>query len=231
MPSAPDIRKTSGKRRVFLVDDHPVLREGVAALINQQPDLVVCGEAESAAEAMRALAAEEADLVIVDISLKGSDGLELIRNLKALKPTLPALVLSAHDEKLYAERAVRAGAVGYVMKGDERGRLLEGIHQALAGHVYLSGAIMAKLLAVRGAGAEPVNCSGPETLLSDRELEVFRLVGQGLAAQEIARRLSMSPKTVQRHRDNIRQKLGLPDNNRLQFVAVRWAYDLERAGQ
>ena len=217
----------SRKARVFIVDDHPIVREGIGALIDTQPDMAVCGEAANASDAMRALTSEDVSIAVVDISLRGADGLELIRNIKAVKPQLPVVVLSAHDESLYAERAVRAGAMGYVMKSHEQSRLIDAIRHALRGQAYVNADVMTKL-ALGRPGGDSNQGGTPEELLTDRELEVLRLTGQGMTTQETADALAMSPKTVQRHKDNVREKLHLENNTRLQYFAVRWVYDEEQ---
>jgi len=208
-------------RRILLVDDHPVMREGIARWIEREPGLEVCGEASNAAEGLQAVERLEPDLVVTDISLNSRSGLELIKDIRVLKPSLPVLVLSMHDEEVYAERAMRAGAQGYIMKEAGGESLLQAVRQVLAGQVYFSSKVAARLLAVMTGGKEG-DSNSPFGKLTDREFEIFHLVGNGKSTREIARQLSISPKTVDAHRGNIKKKLGLASANELFRHAVRW---------
>jgi len=205
----------------MIVDDHPVLRRGVASLIASSADLQLCGEAATAQEALQRVAAEHPDAVIVDISIPGG-GLELIRQLRALYPKLPLLVFSMHDEELYAERSLRAGALGYLMKQDPPERVLDGIRAVLRGELFVSDRLRNSLLSSfvapgRGGGAK----QGVEGL-SDRELQVFEALGRGRTTLEIAEDLHLSPKTIETYRSNIKRKLGLENGHQLIHAAVRW---------
>jgi DNA-binding NarL/FixJ family response regulator len=208
-------------RRILLVDDHPLMRSGLRQLLDSEPDLEVAGETNDAAEALRFLAHATVDLVLTDLSLPGRGGLELIKDLQVLYPRLPILVLSMHDEALYAERVIRAGARGYLMKETGGERVLEAVRQVLDGCVYLSATMTTNLLSgLGGHGAQ--NSRSPFARLTDREMEVFQLVGRGKSTREIARLLNLSPKTVDVHRGHIKAKLELTDTTALIRHAVRW---------
>jgi DNA-binding NarL/FixJ family response regulator len=216
-----------GKQRVLVVDDHSVLREGLAMVINQEHDLVVCGEAADATEAIQAVAALQPDVAIIDLSLTSGSGLELIKDLRMQHPDLRMLVLSLHDEALYAERVLRAGASGYIMKRASTAELLVALRKVLSGDVYLSER-MASLLVTQAVGKHetPAN-EGPLGLLSDRELEVFQLLGEGRGTRKIARELGLSIKTVSCYRQNIKSKLHLRDATELLHHAVQWTTNLQ----
>jgi DNA-binding NarL/FixJ family response regulator len=209
-----------GKKRVFLVDDHPLVREWLTNLINQQADLMVCGEAENAPTALSAIAAGQADLAIVDLNLANSSGIELIKNLKELHPEVPVLVLSMHDESLYAERVFRAGARGYVNKRETAQKVVEAIRRVLDGKLYLSDK-SAEILAGRTLRGQTANRSAIE-LLSDRELEVFDKLGQGIGTRQIAEDFHVSVKTIQEYCARIKDKLNLNNATELLREAVRW---------
>lgn len=209
------------RKKVLLVDDHPMLRSGLAQAINSQPDLTVCGEAGDASAALRQLESRKPDLVIVDISLEGKSGLELIKDLLALRPGLPILVMSMHDESLYAERVVRAGARGYVMKKAGSESVLEAIRRVLSGNVYVSEKMSARILD-NFSGARPAKKRSPIETLTDREFEVLKLIGEGCTTPEVAGRLHLSPKTVDVYRQRLREKLKLPNATSLIQHAVRW---------
>jgi DNA-binding NarL/FixJ family response regulator len=207
--------------RVFIVDDHPLVRESLASLIEQQPDMTVCGEAASAAAAFAGIEATRPDVAVVDLTLGGRSGLDLIKDLRQSRPEVAVLVLSMHDEELYAERALRAGARGYIMKREATRTVVEAIRRVHSGQVHLSDHL-AKALAeklVSGTSSAP---ESPITRLSDRELEVFRLVGLGRATREIAETLHLSAKTVQAYYVRIKEKLGLAGANELLREAIRW---------
>lgn len=213
-------RMTSNKKRIFLVDDHPLVREWLTNLIQQQPDLAVCGETENAPAALSAIATAKPDLVIADINLKNSSGLELIKNLKESHPNIPVLVLSMHDESLYAERAFRAGASGYVNKRETAQKTVEAIRRVLDGKLYVSERA-AEVLAAKTIRGQAVNRSAIE-LLSDRELEVFDKLGQGIGTRQIAEDFHVSVKTVQEYCARIKEKLRLNNATELLREAVRW---------
>jgi DNA-binding NarL/FixJ family response regulator len=208
--------------RVLIVDDHPVVREALALRISNRPGLVVCGEAGDVPQALELAAATHPDVAIIDIALKTGSGIDLIKRLKAHDDHIRMIVWSMFSEDLYAERALRAGALGYITKEEATGKIIEAIAQVLEGRIYLSPAMTQKLMrrAVGPAG-HTSGCS-PIELLSDRELEVFRLIGQGVKTQEIAARLHLSIKTVETYRDRIRQKLDLSDGTALARCALQW---------
>jgi DNA-binding NarL/FixJ family response regulator len=208
------------RKRIFLVDDHPIVRKGLAQLIDSEPDLSVIGQGEEAYESLRAIREAKPHLVLVDVSLKNSDGIELVKELKAQSPELPVLVVSMHDESLYAERALRAGAGGYVMKQEPPETLLSAIRTVLAGEVYVSGKMGATLLQ-RMVGAKKGTGALPMDRLTDRELEVFRMIGAGHSIKEIADKLFLSAKTVEAHREHIKQKLNIRSSAELLRFAIR----------
>lgn len=206
-------------KRIFIVDDHPALREGLRALVKQAGGYQVCGEAASVAEAMETIGAAGPDLVVTDLTLPDRNGVEMIKDLRALYPDLKILVFSMHDEMLYAERSIKAGATGYLMKGAKTAKLFEAIGQVLSGKVYLSqkmaGEVLAGMVGRRSPGLRL-------SVLSDRELEVFELLGRGRSSAQISEQLSISSKTVDAHRGNIRHKLNLADNPSVLREAVLW---------
>ena len=213
---------TKEKRAVFVIDDHPIVRQGLAQLINREPDLVVCGYADDAYGAVRAIENLKPDTAVADISLKGADGIELIKNLKMRVPALPVLVLSIHDESLYAPRALRAGARGYIMKQEATENVLVALRRVLSGEIYLSERMANKMLQqFVGAGTTTPRFSVDR--LSDRELEVFRLIGQGHGTRRIAEELRLSIKTVESYREHIKNKLTLNDATELVQHAIQWA--------
>ena len=209
------------KRRVFLVDDHPLVREWLTNLINQQPDLVVCGETESAPLALQAIAQARPDVAIVDISLKDSSGIELIKNLKQSQPAVSVLVLSMHDESLYAERALRAGAKGYIMKRETTKKVIDAIRRVLEGKLYVSSTVAEEITARSVTGKIPAN-QNPIEQLSDRELQVFEMLGQGLGTRQIAETLRVSIKTVQVYCARMKEKMNLGSATELLREAFRW---------
>jgi DNA-binding NarL/FixJ family response regulator len=211
----------SGKIRVLLVDDHAIVRFGIAQIINRQNDLMVCGEEENASRALDAIGSLKPDLVIADISLKDSSGLELMRNIKAQYAKLPILVVSAHDESIYAEIAFRAGALGYLMKEEALEKILTAIRRVLSGAVYVSDALAAKMLQQQIRGQTDITES-PVKSLSDREMEVFRLIGQWKKTREIAEELHLSVKTIEYYREQIKRKLNLKDAGELTQYATAW---------
>jgi len=210
------------KKRILIVDDHPMMRQGLAQLIGTEQDLIICGEAENAESALDGIGALKPDLVLADISLPGKNGLELIKDFQALQPGLPVLVISMHDESLYAGRVLRAGGRGYIMKQAGGKKLMQAIRQVLEGKIYVSEKMSAEILETfsgRRAGAE----GSPVEKLTDREFEVFQLVGQGKGTREIAEKLHLSVKTVETHRANIKVKLKLKLASELIHFAVRWS--------
>jgi DNA-binding NarL/FixJ family response regulator len=214
--------ETAGRERtIFLVDDHPLVREWLTNLINQQPDLAVCGEAETGPQAMEAIVALKPDVAIVDISLKDSSGIELIKNVKQCCPEVAVLVLSMHEESHYAERALRAGARGYIMKRETTQKVVAAIRQVLAGKLYMSDSLAAAMAAQFVAGKALATGSLVEQL-SDRELEVFELLGDGRGTRQIAEALGVSIKTVQAYCARIKEKLNLASASELVREAVRW---------
>ena len=218
-PSPPPAAPT--RRRLLLVDDHLFMRAGLAQLIERQPDLLVCGEAGSPAEAMRELARTAADLVLTDLTMPGRSGVEFIKDLRAERPRLAILVVSMHDETIYAERVLRAGAQGYIMKEAGGDSLLAAIRMVLAGQVYVSPRMSAQILGGL-AGRRPRGSNSPIETLSDREFEIFKLIGRGQGTKEMAGQLHISPKTVDVHRARIKEKLDVPDLPALIRHAVRW---------
>jgi DNA-binding NarL/FixJ family response regulator len=208
------------RARILIVDDHPVVRVGIRQMIAAQPTLTVCGEAGSVQEALRMALSSTYDLAIVDLSLEDGHGLELIRGLQAAAPALPVLVLSMHDETLFAERALRAGARGYIMKHEAIHGLIDAIRQVLAGRVYLSDR-MSQILLQR-VGGVTAGAEGPLGILSDREIEVFELTGRGMSSSAIAESLGVSVKTVETYRANIKSKLSLEDIAALVRFATSW---------
>ena len=209
------------KRSVFIVDDHPLVREGLTNLINGQSDLAVCGEAKDSAEAIDGIAKERPDVAIIDISLTNESGLELIKNLVKQFPQVAVVVLSMHDEALYAERALRAGARGYVMKHETSKSVLASIRRVIGGDIYVSERIVNRM-ALRLSSARKPLATSPVERLSDRELEIFQLLGQGRTPSEIARDLNLSLKTVQAYCARAKEKFGVTSLTELLRAAIRW---------
>lgn len=209
------------KRRVFLVDDHPIVRERLAELIGQEGDLEVCGEAEDAIAALKQVEALRPDVAIVDITLKDTYGIELIKDLKERHPKLPVLVLSMHDESLYGERAIRAGAKGYLNKQEATKKVVTAIRTVLAGQMFVSETMTATILQ-RMSGGKRVEAGEPTDVLTDRELEVFQLLGQGVGVKQIAENLFVSVKTVEAHREHIKQKMGIKSSSELLRFAIEY---------
>ncbi|MBI4659936.1 MAG: response regulator transcription factor [Verrucomicrobia bacterium] len=211
-----------GKRSIVLVDDHPIVRQGLSELINHEKDLAVTGTAENLHQALDQIAALKPDLVVADISLKGgNDGIELLKNIKARYPKTLVLMLSMHDETLYALRALRAGAAGYIMKQEATEKVLTAIHQVLKGEIYLSDQMEKKLMQ-QLVGGRSVRSGSPVEDLSDRELQIFSLIGQGRSTRQIAEELHLSIKTVETHRAHIKEKLNLKSATELVQHAVQW---------
>lgn len=211
---------TPRKHRVSIIDDHPIVRQGISQLIDQEEDLVTCCQAGSAQEAIEMMAACEPDVMLIDISLDGISGIELIKLLRQRHIKAPVLIISMHDESLYAERALRSGAKGYVMKQEATEKVLTAIRQVLRGEIYLSDRMQNKILQ-RVINGEEGGLSAID-LLSDRELEVFRLIGHGYSTSDIGRELKRSVKTVETHRAHLKDKLGLKNAAELTHFAVQW---------
>jgi DNA-binding NarL/FixJ family response regulator len=210
------------RARVLIVDDHPAVRVALAMLIGQQADLEVCGEAADLSEALRLVADTQPSVAVIDISLKTGCGLDLIKRIKDRNDTVRMLVWSSHSESLYAERALRAGALGYVNKEQATGKIVEGIRRVLEGKVYLSDAMVETMLHRTVGGERREITRSPLDALANRELEVFRLIGQGVKSSEIAERLHVSVKTIETYRDRIREKLDLSDGTELAHYATTW---------
>jgi DNA-binding NarL/FixJ family response regulator len=219
-PVAP-VAGAATESRVFIVDDHTMFREGLRQLIDREPGLTVCGDAADAAEALAAIRQTRPDVVLVDISLAGASGIDLIKNIKADFEELPVLVVSMHDESLYAERALRAGAMGYVMKHEPSKTVKAAIRKVLGGDMYLSDKLSSSLLARFMRGETEPSVSPIETL-SDRELEVFRLLGQGQGVRQIAEKLEVTIPTVNSFRNRIKDKLGLKTSTQVMLHAIQW---------
>lgn len=216
-------KKTSGQpqKKVFIVDDHPVFRDGLVRIVEQVPGVVVCGEAGDARTAFDAISQLKPDLVLMDINLPGKSGLELLQDVHAMRPDLPVLVISMHDEQLYAERVLRAGGRGYIMKQEGPDKMRDAITKVLDGQVYASERTAASIL---DALSRPRSIASTSTVgkLTDRELEVLRLTGQGKDNRAVAQELHISLKTVDTHRGHIKEKLGLKNGTELIHYAVRW---------
>jgi DNA-binding NarL/FixJ family response regulator len=223
MTYAADTEKSNATRKktVFIVDDHPLLRQGLALLINREEDLTVCGEAEEAQAAMQAISQSQPDVLILDISLTGPDGLDLLKSIRSLYPYLPVLILSMHDETTYAERALRARANGYIMKQEATEKVLVAVHRILNGEIYLSDRIANKMLQQYIGGSSAALQSRLSTL-SDRELEVFRSIGEGRSTRQIADELHLSVKTVETYQAHLKEKLALRSGRELIQHAIQW---------
>ncbi|MDD4871677.1 MAG: response regulator transcription factor [Kiritimatiellae bacterium] len=210
------------KKRVFIVDDHPIVRYGITRILNNEHDFTVCGDAESAEKALAAIGNLHPDIIIVDISLKDMDGLQLTRTIRARYPNLPIVILSMHDERIYAHKALRAGANGYIMKEESSEKLVLAIRQILKGDIFVSAQVQKNVLhayaSKEGARETPVI-----NKLSDREREIFLLVGAGHTSKSIANKLNLSVKTIETHRSRIKQKFGLDGSARMTLAAVEWA--------
>src|SRR6202162_4392306 len=226
MASRPQPTVSAKKCRVLLVDDHPIVRQGLALLIDREPDLSVCGEAESAHSAFHAIATLLPDLVVLDISLSGPDGLDVLKEIRMKTTDLPVLILSMHDESIYAERTMRAGANGYIMKQEATEKVLVAIRRILQGDVYLSDRLTNTMLQQYVHGASQAKKS-PLVTLSDRELEVFRLIGEGHGTRQIADELHLSVKTIESHQAHIKEKLALRNARELVQHAIEWTVNLK----
>jgi len=220
MPDAPAVGARK-RAKILIVDDHPVVRYGLLQMLSNEPDLEVCGEAASAQEALALVDQRKPDVAIVDISLKGTNGIELVKQIHAMRPEARILVSSMHDEKLFAERALRAGANGYINKQVAITEMVGAIRRVLSGKVYLS-APMTERMVERAARVDSDASRSVIQRLSDRELEVFSLLGDGLSTREVAQRLNLSVKTIETHRAQIKRKLGLRNSTELIQRAVEW---------
>ena len=223
MTTENSIIKHSRKARVLLVDDHPLVRRGLAEVIMRESDLETCGEAGDVQEALREVERTQPDVVVIDLTLKSGHGLELIERLRDRHPRIKMLVSSMHDEMLFAERVLRAGAVGYITKQEPPETLLRAVRQVLRGEVYLSPRMTSRLLHGVATGHSAQN--DPVLSLSNREIEVYEMIGQGLTIQQIALRLHLSPKTVETHREKVKQKLNLKSSAELNRRAVQWVLE------
>jgi DNA-binding NarL/FixJ family response regulator len=209
------------KKKIFIVDDHPVVRDGLVKLIEQEHDLKVCGDSDEAAEALRSISELKPDVAIVDIGLKHSDGIDLTRNIKARHPKIPVVVLSIHDESVYAERALRAGASGYLMKEAASNDIITAVRTVLSGEVYVSDRMTKKFLGNAFQGSSDI--AGDQVdKLSEREFEIFRLIGKGYKVSQIADRMHLSVKTIETYRTRIKEKLNITDASTLLQYAIKW---------
>lgn len=216
------------KKRVFIVDDHSVVRQGLTHMLEKQGDLMVCGEAADGPDALQQIPRAKPDIAIVDIGLKGMSGLELVKHLKAKMPRLPILVMSMFEESVYAERVLRAGAKGYIMKHESVQNVVGAIQRILSGKIYLSESISETIL--ESLAQDPSEKkSSPVDALSDRELEIFRLIGEGHKNREIAEELTLSVKTVESYQESIKQKMNFKSASELQQYAIRWLRSEESA--
>jgi DNA-binding NarL/FixJ family response regulator len=214
------------KCRVLLIDDHPIVRQGLALLIDREPDLSVCGEADGAHSAFHAITTLRPDIVVLDISLSGPDGLDVLKEIRTKDSSLPVLILSMHDESIYAERAMRAGANGYIMKQEATEKVLVAIRRILQGEVYLSDRLTNTMLQQYVRGNAPTRKS-PLVNLTDRELEVFRLIGEGHGTRQIADELHLSVKTIESYQAHIKEKLSLRNARELVQHAIEWTVNLK----
>jgi len=226
MATKPQFNSQPKKFRVLLVDDHPIVRQGLALLIDRESDLAVCGEADGAHSAFHAITTLRPDIVVLDISLSGPDGLDVLKEIRTRTTNLPVLILSMHDESIYAERAMRAGANGYIMKQEATEKVLVAIRRILQGDVYLSDRLTNTMLQHYVHGSSPVKKS-PLLNLTDRELEVFRLIGEGRGTRQIADELHLSVKTIESYQAHIKEKLTLRNARELVQHAIEWTVNLK----
>jgi len=225
MIAKPQVSVQTKKCRVLLIDDHPIVRQGLALLIDREGDLSVCGEADGAHSAFHAIETLRPDLVVLDISLSGPDGLDVLKEIRMKTASLPVLILSMHDESIYAERAMRAGANGYIMKQEATEKVLVAIRRILQGEVYLSDRLTNTMLQQYMRGVSPTKMS-PLVSLTDRELEVFRLIGEGHGTRQIADELHLSVKTIESYQAHIKEKLALRNARELVQHAIEWTVNL-----
>jgi DNA-binding NarL/FixJ family response regulator len=215
------------KTQVLIVDDHPIIRDGLATIVNHERDMNVCGQADDAYQALKAVTELKPDIVVTDISLKNSDGIDLTKSIKIRYPRLPVIIFSVHDESLYAERALLAGAKAYLMKDAISENIIKAIRTVLSGEIYVSDTISKKFLH-KIAGDKAGTAKTPVENLSDREFEIFRLIGEGLKASKIAKRLHLSIKTIETYRSRIKEKLNLADAAELLRYSIKWAKSQDR---
>ncbi|WP_438483426.1 response regulator [Oleiharenicola lentus] len=220
-PAVTPVVEAVKKTKVLLVDDHPITRQGIKALVEQLPNVEICGEADSAPKAMELVSKLEPDLTIVDITLKSTNGIELTKNLRVQAPKMQILIVSMHDENIYAERALRAGAMGYLMKQEASENIITAIKRIQGGDIYLSDRIKEKMLhrLVNHRNEEVVS---PIETLSDREMEVFQLIGNGYGTRQIATKLNLSVKTIDSYREHLKEKLNLPTGSELVRYSIQW---------
>jgi DNA-binding NarL/FixJ family response regulator len=219
---------TKNKINVFLVEDHPIFRKGLAQLINNEKDMSICGEAEDTLIAMKSIKESKPDIAIVDITLKDRSGIDLIKDARLQFPKMPIIVLSMHDEKIYAERSLRAGAKGYIMKQEAPEIIIKAIRHVLNGNIYVSDQIATRIFSLLLDG-KPAPDSSPVDLLTDRELEVFELIGQGFGTRQVAQKLNISIKTVENHRIHIKEKLNIENAIELVQKATLWVQSEQQA--
>jgi DNA-binding NarL/FixJ family response regulator len=217
--------KSRKRARVLIVDDHPAIREALSLRIDRQPDLAICGEATDIADALRLVAAKKPDAAVVDLSLKTGSGIDLIKRIRDCHANVRILVWSMHNESFYARRALRAGALGYISKDEATDRIVDAIRRVLQGKIWLSEAMSESILQRTVSGPHSEIAPTPLDTLADREMEVFRLIGEGVKTRQIAGRLHLSIKTVETYRDRIRQKLDLGDGTELAHVATQWVLE------
>lgn len=225
MTPKPQMAPTAKKFKVLLIDDHPIVRQGLALLISREADLTVCGEAEGARSGLHAVATLNPDIVVLDLSLSGPDGLDVLKEIRMKSGDLPVLILSMHDESIYAERALRAGANGYIMKQEATEKVLVAIRRILHGDVYLSERLTSAMLNQFVHGTASTK-SSPIVNLTDRELEIFRLIGEGHSTRQIADELHLSVKTIESHQAHIKEKLALRNARELVQHAIEWSVNL-----
>ncbi len=211
---------TAKKTQIFILDDHPIVRQGIGELINNENDMMICGGADNYQAALQAVETLKPDVILVDISLNGSSGLEFLKSLKVQYPDVKALILSMHDETLYAERALREGARGYIMKQEATEKIMDAVRHVMKGQIYLSDHMMERILEKKYGGISAD--ASPIEALSDRELEVFRMIGEGISTSLIAKQLHRSVKTIETYRARIKVKLNLKNNMELIRLAMNW---------
>ncbi|HSV96486.1 MAG TPA: response regulator transcription factor [Spirochaetota bacterium] len=217
------MKKRKDAIKIVIVDDHPIVRQGIKKVIEKESDMIVCGEAGGTNEAISVIAREKPDIVVADISLYGgSSGLDLVRAIQARFSDVKSLVLSMHEESLYAERAIRAGARGYITKNEGPANIVYALRSVLKGDIYLSGAISTRLISKLFHGNQPKSQHSIIETLTNRELEIFQQIGNGFTTGEIARQLNLSPHTIEAHRKNIKDKLGLTSGSELNKQAIHW---------
>ena len=219
-----DSHGQSESHRILIVDDHPLLRQGLIGLLSLQPDFEICGEASGVAEGRTVAADAHPDVAIIDLSLKDGSGIELIKEFKEQYPQMKSLVVSMHDELLFAERALRAGAVGYVSKQEAIRTIVQAVRTVLEGKLYLSQAMTERMVQM-AVGSKSDGLRSPLQRLTDREIEIFEMIGQGLTSRQIAGQLELSPKTVETHREHIKEKLELKNATELTKHAVQWVLE------